>query len=225
MILKQAGKTKDVYQCDDMNLLLKFKDDVTGEDGVFNPGANHVGLTMDGIGNENLRMSKYFFELINRSGISTHFISADLNDNTMIVKEAQVFGQGVEVICRYVAKGSFIKRYGAYIEDGQPLDAYVEMTLKDDLREDPLITSQGLEILNIMDSETYNLITKMTRSICKLIQEELHNHNLDLLDIKLEFGLNTRSNTIMLIDEVSTGNMRVAKNGIVLKPFELSQYF
>lgn len=225
MILKQAGKTKDVYQCDDMNLLLKFKDDVTGEDGVFNPGANHVGLTMDGIGNENLRMSKYFFELINRSGISTHFVSADLNDNTMIVKEAQVFGQGVEVICRYVAKGSFIKRYGAYIEDGQPLDAYVEMTLKDDLREDPLITSQGLEILNIMDSETYNLITKMTRSICKLIQEELHNHNLDLLDIKLEFGLNTRSNTIMLIDEVSTGNMRVAKNGIVLKPFELSQYF
>ncbi len=225
MILKQAGKTKDVYQCDDMNLLLKFKDDVTGEDGVFNPGANHVGLTMDGIGNENLRMSKYFFELINRSGISTHFISADLNDNTMIVKEAQVFGQGVEVICRYVAKGSFIKRYGAYIEDGQPLDAYVEMTLKDDLREDPLITSQGLEILNIMNLETYNLITKMTRSICKLIQEELHNHDLDLLDIKLEFGINTQSNTIMLIDEVSTGNMRVAKNGIVLKPFELSQYF
>lgn len=225
MILKQAGKTKDVYQCDDMNLLLKFKDDVTGEDGVFNPGANHVGLTMDGIGNENLRMSKYFFELINRSGISTHFVSADLNDNTMIVKEAQVFGQGVEVICRYVAKGSFIKRYGAYIEDGQPLDAYVEMTLKDDLREDPLITSQGLEILNIMNLETYNLITKMTQSICKLIQEELHNHDLDLLDIKLEFGLNTQSNTIMLIDEVSTGNMRVAKNGIVLKPFELSQYF
>lgn len=225
MILKQAGKTKDVYQCDDMNLLLKFKDDVTGEDGVFNPGANHVGLTMDGIGNENLRMSKYFFELINRSGISTHFVSADLNDNTMIVKEAQVFGQGVEVICRYVAKGSFIKRYGAYIEDGQPLDAYVEMTLKDDLREDPLITSQGLEILNIMNLETYNLITKMTQSICKLIQEELHNHDLDLLDIKLEFGINTQSNTIMLIDEVSTGNMRVAKNGIVLKPFELSQYF
>lgn len=225
MILKQAGKTKDVYQCDEMNLLLKFKDDVTGEDGVFNPGANHVGLTMDGIGNENLRMSKYFFELINRSGISTHFVSADLNDNTMIVKEAQVFGQGVEVICRYVAKGSFIKRYGAYIEDGQPLDAYVEMTLKDDLREDPLITSQGLEILNIMNLETYNLITKMTQSICKLIQEELHNHDLDLLDIKLEFGLNTQSNTIMLIDEVSTGNMRVAKNGIVLKPFELSQYF
>lgn len=225
MILKQAGKTKDVYQCDGMNLLLKFKDDVTGEDGVFNPGANHVGLTMDGIGNENLRMSKYFFELINRSGISTHFVSADLNDNTMIVKEAQVFGQGVEVICRYVAKGSFVKRYGAYIEDGQPLNAYVEMTLKDDLREDPLITSQALEILNIMDLETYNLITKMTQSICKLIQEELHNHDLDLLDIKLEFGLNTQSNTIMLIDEVSTGNMRVAKNGIVLKPFELSQYF
>ena len=45
------GKTKDVYALDNGNVLLKFKDDCTGKDGVFDPGENSVGLTIDGIGN------------------------------------------------------------------------------------------------------------------------------------------------------------------------------
>ncbi|MBF1045248.1 MAG: phosphoribosylaminoimidazolesuccinocarboxamide synthase, partial [Peptostreptococcus sp.] len=39
-----TGKTKDVFEIDDKNVLLKFKDDVTGKDGVFDPGENQVGL-------------------------------------------------------------------------------------------------------------------------------------------------------------------------------------
>ena len=38
MELIYKGKTKDVYALEDGNYLLKFKDDVTGEDGVFDPG-------------------------------------------------------------------------------------------------------------------------------------------------------------------------------------------
>ena len=41
------GKTKDVYKLENGNVLLKFKDDVTGKDGVFDPGENAVGLTID----------------------------------------------------------------------------------------------------------------------------------------------------------------------------------
>ena len=44
MELKYKGKTKDVYALEDGNYLLKFKDDVTGVDGVFDPGANTVGV-------------------------------------------------------------------------------------------------------------------------------------------------------------------------------------
>ena len=60
--LVYTGKTKDVFALDNGNYLLKFKDDCTGKDGVFDPGENSVGLTIDGVGDVNLRMSIYFFE-------------------------------------------------------------------------------------------------------------------------------------------------------------------
>ena len=63
------GKTKDVYSLDNGNVLLKFKDDCTGKDGVFDPGENSVGLTIEGVGDVNLRMSIYFFEKINACSI------------------------------------------------------------------------------------------------------------------------------------------------------------
>ena len=72
------GKTKDVFALDNGNYLLKFKDDVTGTDGVFDPGANTVGLTIDGIGKENLKVSIFFFEILKKAGIQTHYVSADV---------------------------------------------------------------------------------------------------------------------------------------------------
>ena len=106
MELVYTGKTKNVYALENGNYLLKFKDDCTGKDGVFDPGENSVGLTIDGVGDVNLRMSIYFFEKINAAGIKTHFVSADLNNTTMEVLPAKVFGHGLEVICRHKAVGS-----------------------------------------------------------------------------------------------------------------------
>ncbi len=80
-----TGKTKNVYALDNGNYLLKFKDDVTGVDGKFDPGANTVGLSIEGVGNLNLKMSIFFFEKLNAKGIKTHYISANLDDTTMEV--------------------------------------------------------------------------------------------------------------------------------------------
>ena len=110
--LVYTGKTKNVFELDNGNYLLKFKDDCTGKDGVFDPGENSIGLTIDGVGDVNLRMSIYFFEKINQAGIKTHYVSADLENTTMEVLPAKVFGHGLEVICRHKAVGSFIRRYG-----------------------------------------------------------------------------------------------------------------
>ena len=71
MKLVYTGKTKNVYALENGNYLLKFKDDCTGKDGVFDPGENSVGLTIEGVGDVNLRMSIYFFEKINAAGIKT----------------------------------------------------------------------------------------------------------------------------------------------------------
>ena len=68
MKLIYTGKTKDVFALDNGNYLLKFKDDCTGKDGVFDPGENSVGLTIEGVGNVNLRMTKHFFVRLQNGG-------------------------------------------------------------------------------------------------------------------------------------------------------------
>ena len=74
MKLVYTGKTKNVFELENGNYLLKFKDDVTGKDGVFDPGENSVGLTIEGVGDINLRMTQFFFEKLNAQGIRTHFV-------------------------------------------------------------------------------------------------------------------------------------------------------
>ena len=112
MEMTYKGKTKDVYKLENGNVMLKFKDDCTGKDGVFDPGENTVGLTIDGIGKANLETSVYYIEMLKAAGIKTHYVSADIDNATMEVLPATEFGHGLEVICRLVATGSFIRRYG-----------------------------------------------------------------------------------------------------------------
>ena len=223
MELLYKGKTKDVYVLENGDYLLKFKDDVTGEDGVFDPGANTVGLSIEGIGKSGLRMTKYFFEKLNELGIPTHYISSDIQNAEMKVKPAKMFGKGVEVICRYRAVGSFLRRYGLYAEEGQLLDAYVETTLKDDLRNDPLITDEALEMLGIMTKDEYKILMDLTKKIGSIIRQELKNKGLELYDIKFEFGRVGDDAHIALIDEISGGNMRAYKDGEYIEPLELEK--
>ncbi|MNT31537.1 Phosphoribosylaminoimidazole-succinocarboxamide synthase [compost metagenome] len=143
----------------------------------------------------------------------------------MVVKTADMFGKGLEVICRYRAVGSFLRRYGAYCEEGQELDSFVEVTIKDDERGDPTISEDALAMLGILSNEDYKEIKALTKSICGAIKAELATKNLELYDIKLEFGKDKTTGEIMLIDEVSGGNMRVYKDGKYIVPLELERFF
>lgn len=222
--LVYTGKTKDVYALEGGNYLLKFKDDCTGKDGIFDPGENSVGLTIDGVGDVNLRMSVYFFEKINAAGIKTHYVSANLDDTTMEVLPAKVFGKGLEVICRYKAVGSFFRRYSDYIEEGADLPAYVEMTFKNDEKGDPLVIKDALVALGVMTDKQYDDIKAMTQKITKIVADDLKEKGLDLYDIKFEFGYDS-DGEVMLIDEIASGNMRVYKNGEYIDPMTLSKLF
>ena len=222
--LVYTGKTKDVFELENGNCLLKFKDDCTGKDGVFDPGENAVGLTIDGVGDVNLRMSIYFFEKINAAGIKTHYINANLEDTTMEVLPAKVFGHGLEVICRHKAVGSFFRRYGQYIEEGADLPAYVEMTFKNDALGDPLVTKDGLVALGVMTEKQYDDMKDMTQKITQIVADDLKEKGLVLYDIKFEFGYDA-DGSVMLIDEVASGNMRVYKDGEYIDPMTLSELF
>ncbi|MGM9928061.1 MAG: phosphoribosylaminoimidazolesuccinocarboxamide synthase [Bacillus sp. (in: firmicutes)] len=215
------GKTKSVYSLEDGNYLLKFKDDVTGENGVFDPGANTVGLSIEGMGKIGIQLTEYFFKKIEEAGIATHFVEADVDNSTMTVKPATTFGSGLEVICRFKAVGSFLKRYGAYVTEGQELPAFVEVTLKDDARQDPPISKDALDILGLLSLDEYETLKDMTQKIATIVKEALASKGAELYDIKLEFG--RINGEIALIDEISGGNMRVYKDGQIVEPLDIAK--
>lgn len=223
MKLVYTGKTKNVFMLEDGNYLLKFKDDVTGENGVFDPGANTVGLSIEGVGRAGLRLTKLFFERLKEEEIPTHYIDANIEEGTMKVKPATLFGKGLEVICRYRAVGSFMRRYGMYAKEGQTLDAFVEVTLKDDARQDPPITKDALDMLGILSLEEYEILKNLTKKICGIVKDELMKKGIELYDIKLEFGRVGEDKHIALIDEISGGNMRAYKNGEYIEPLQLEK--
>lgn len=217
-----TGKTKDVFELENGNVLLKFKDDCTGKDGKFDPGENAVGLTIEGIGKENLKTSIHYFELLKDAGVKTHYVGADIENATMEVLPAKVFGQGLEVICRLVATGSFIRRYGNYIEDGAKLEGgYVETTFKDDEKGDPLVTKDALVALGVMSAEMYDSMKAQTLAITKVVADDLAAKGMELYDIKFEFGYD-KNGEVILIDEIASGNMRVYKDGKIVDPMDLT---
>ncbi|MCL2707539.1 MAG: phosphoribosylaminoimidazolesuccinocarboxamide synthase [Defluviitaleaceae bacterium] len=214
------GKTKTVYELENGNYLLKFKDDATGTDGVFDPGSNTVALSIEGLGKGGLKLTAHFFAMLASNGVRTHFVRADFDAAEMEVLPATSFGDGVEVICRFKAAGSFVRRYGGYAETGMELDALVEVTLKDDAREDPPITKDTLAMLGILSNGEYESLKAQTQKISRLLKAELERFGCDLYDLKLEFGRN--GGEVILIDEISAGNMRVFKDGRSLEPLELA---
>jgi len=216
------GKTKSVFENENGTYTLKFKDDATGKDGVFDPGENAVGLSIDGLGRESLKVTQYFFDKVIAAGIPTHFISCDIDAVTMDVRPATMFGKGLEFICRKSAGGSFVKRYGAYATPGQDLDYLVEVTLKDDERGDPPITKAALARLGIMTKDEFKICKKLTQKIAKLIFDDLLSKGLVLQDLKFEFG-KAADGEIMLIDEISAGCMRVLRGNEVVPPMELGK--
>ncbi|MCL2854578.1 MAG: phosphoribosylaminoimidazolesuccinocarboxamide synthase [Defluviitaleaceae bacterium] len=221
MELVYTGKTKDVYTLSDGNYLLQFKDDATGKDGVFDPGENAVGLTIDGLGRECLALSKYFFEMLTAAGVPNHFVSADLDKAQMVVKPAKMFGKGLEVVVRFKATGSFTRRYGDYIQEGADLDGVVEFTLKNDAQADPPITGDSLAALGILTRQQYEDCKILAGRIGRLIRDDLAKKDLTLYDIKFEFG--HVDGAVALVDEVSGGCMRAYKGGIWVQPMDLNK--
>jgi len=223
--LVRRGKTKDVYKLPNGLYRFQFKDDVTGhEDGKIDPGGNAVVGKVTGMGAACLRMTNYLFTKIAQAGIPTHFVEADLNAGTMTIKPAALFKEGVEVIVRYVATGSFVRRYGLYAKEGMQFPGgLVELTLKDDERGDPLITDDALSALGIMTFEQIRTVKEMALKAAGVVRDVLKADGLTLYDLKFEFGV--VDGNVALIDEASPGSMRAYKGDKRVEGVELAGHF
>lgn len=209
-----SGKTKDIHRLSNSHLLIEFKDDVTGENGVVDPGANTVVGRIQGKGRMSLELTRHFFQRLQDEGIPTHLVSVDLDRNAMEVREAAVPGKdrsgagGLEFVCRRKAYGGFLKRYGTLVEkELQDLDYLVEITLKDDERGDPLINDDALVTLGLLTRPQLDTARELTRRIARIVENDLRERGLDLIDMKVEFGL--IDGAVVLIDEISADAMRV----------------
>ncbi|MDD2909407.1 MAG: phosphoribosylaminoimidazolesuccinocarboxamide synthase [Candidatus Pacebacteria bacterium] len=212
------GKTKTVQNKDGLINIL-FRDDVTGTNGVMDSGGNEVVGKMADKARASLSVSTYFFKKLETLGVSTHYVSTDANLLTMIAERAEIFGNGLEFICRRRACGSFVRRYGDYIQEMEKLPHLVEVTIKDDERGDPLINDDAVVALGIMSLKELNEAKELTRRIAQIIELDLGEKGLKLIDLKLEFG--KINGKIVLIDEISGDCMRVKKGGVLLNQIEL----
>lgn len=205
------GKTKDVLINEETNAIyLLFKDDATGLNGVFDPGSNTVGGSVDGKGKIGLKISSYFFDLMERNGIPTHYLGADIDNGLMQVRKLTV--PKLEFVLRYFTAGSMCRRFT--LEAGIPFDPpYLEVTLKDDEQGDPLISERLCIMKNLLKPGQYDEALDILVRVGDVLKKELAGLDLTLIDFKIEVGYD-ENGKIYVADEITPDIWRAKdKNG------------
>jgi len=200
------GKTKRVLVDEATGeCFLYFKDDATGENGVFDPGFNTVGGSVEGKGKTGLQIAKYFFELMEKNGVPTHYLGADIDKSLMKVRE--VYVPKLEFVLRYFTAGSMCRRFS--IEAGVPFDPpYPEVTLKDDEQGDPLISERLCLMKGFLKEGEYEKTLALLVRVGDVLRAELRDMGLKLIDFKIELGFDQDRN-IYIADEITPDIWRV----------------
>ena len=207
------GKTKTVLLDEETGVVnLLFKDTATGENGLFDPGFNTVGGSVEGKGKIGLKISQYFFDLMEKNGIPTHYLGADLDKGLMQVKKLTV--PKLEFVLRYFTAGSMCRRFS--LEEGIPFDPpYKEVTLKDDEQGDPLITERLCIMKDMLRPGMYEEGLKIVEQVGAILKEELKKMGLTLIDFKIEIGFD-EDGKVYVVDEITPDIWRVKdKNGVI----------
>ncbi len=192
------GKAKKVFSHDDGDkVIIEFKDDAT----AFNALKK---AKFEGKGKLNCIISARIFELLIKNNIPTHFIGLK-NDNTMIAKKIKVIP--LEIVLRNTAYGSLCKQTTIKLGTTLP-KPLIDIYLKNDELNDPLITKERIELMNILSSDDLDMIINLTLKINVILKSFFKNIHLKLVDFKLEFGYDFE-NKIILGDEISPDNCRL----------------
>ncbi len=201
-----TGKTKDVLLDEEKNIVsLFFKDSATGENGVFDPGSNTVGGSVEGKGKIGLAISKYFFELMEKNGIPTHYIDSDIEKGLMQVRNLTV--PKLEFVLRYFTAGSMCRRFT--LDEGIVFDpVYTEVTLKDDIQGDPLISERICIMKGLLKAGQYDEALDILVRVGEVLKKELAALDLTLIDFKIEIGYD-ETGKMYVADEITPDIWRV----------------
>ncbi len=200
------GKTKNVLLDEETGIVhLFFKDSATGENGVFDPGSNSVGGSVEGKGKVGLEVSTYFFELMEKNGIPTHYLGGDIEQGLMKVRNLTV--PRLEFVLRYQTAGSMCRRFD--LEEGIEFNPpYSEVTLKSDEQGDPLISERICLMKGLLHEGQYDEAIDVLVRVGEVLKAELASMNLTLIDFKIEIGYD-ENGKVYVADEITPDIWRV----------------
>lgn len=191
------GKAKRIFASDRADEVVMFyKDDATAFNGLKKGTIEKKGVI-------NARLTEFFFELLERNGIKTHFIKR-LSDRELLCKKVRIIP--VEVVVRNVAAGGLAKKLG--LAEGEKLaQTIIEMYYKNDELNDPMINYTHIKAMGLAtDSEIFEMETQAV-AINRILVEYLAGCNLKLIDFKLEFGV--YKDEVILADEITPDTCRL----------------
>ena len=193
------GKVKSVYDVpgDAQKVTIKFHDKVTAWNGrqiEYPPEKGKICCLI----------SALLFERLEKNGIRTHFLGTEGLD-TLLCRKLTIIP--VEVIVRNIAAGSIVKT--TTITEGTLIQPpIVEYFLKDDAKDDPLLTYDRVRLMGIDPAPLKERALEINHQLQSLFMLL----GIDLVDFKLEFGYDVHGD-LFLADELSPDNKRLWKKG------------
>lgn len=190
------GKAKIIYATDKADeLLVYYKDDATAGNGAKKGTIADKGIM-------NNKMTAFFFELLEKQGIKTHYVSMP-SDREMLVKKLDMIP--LEVVMRNVAAGSLAERLG--LEEGTVLSTpIVELYYKSDKLGDPMLNHYHIQAVGLATPEEVAKVEELGLKVNTILKDFLKEKKVDLIDFKLEFG--RYNGEVVLGDEISPDNCR-----------------
>jgi len=190
------GKAKQVLATDQPDqVVVRFKDAATAFDGKKKGTIANKGVY-------NLKISAFFFRMLEKEGIPTHYIET-LSDRDLLARKLDIVP--VEVVVRNIAAGSLAKRLG--LEEGVPMAIPIlEFYYKDDALGDPMINHYHIRAMNMASDEVVAEMEQYALQVNDILTRFLQTKHIQLVDFKLEFGLH--QGKVYLGDEISPDTCR-----------------
>ena len=193
------GKVKTVFTTSEPDIvLIQYENRVTAGNGkkVDYP---------EGKGKVCMDISAFLFKEMEKNGIDTHYLDT-FPERIMSCKKVDIIP--IEVVVRNIATGSIVRQ--TTLEEGRIINwPLVEFYLKDDEKDDPLLTEDRINLMG--DFPTRRMI-QIAREVNAVLQNIFRKINLTLVDFKLEFGYDSEHN-LLLADELSPDGMRLWREG------------
>lgn len=192
------GKAKIIFSTNDSKYYwVTYKDSLTAFNGL--KASEEVGK-----GTLNNTISSYIFEYLNQREVDTHFVK-QISENEMLVKKVKILP--IEVVVRNIAAGSICKRLG--VKEKVPFkEPLIEFYYKDDSLGDPIVTESHIEIMQLATKNQVEELKEKALRVNHLLINFFKDIGLDLVDFKLEFGVD-ENNSIILADEISPDTCRL----------------